>query len=149
MNTCTVECIFPKGTTITAQDNVLILRGKKGDEKIIPITALQSIRMTPPTAMKYGNIYLDILKAPTGSVGFAGVAVNVGNEPIRCIYKKEQSAAAEKLYNYVLGLLSAPVEKVQNPAAFVDELVKLKNLLDQGALSPEEFEIAKKKLLGI
>lgn len=148
MDTYIVECVFPKGATITAQDNVLILRGKKGAEQIIPITALQSIRMTPPTAMKYGNIYLDILKAPTGSIGFAGIAVNVGNEPIQCIYKKEQSAAAEKLYNYVLSLLSAPAEAAPNPAAFVDELVKLKNLLDQGALSPAEFEIAKKKLLG-
>ncbi len=42
----------------------------------------------------------------------------------------------------------APVPAPAAPASWVDELAKLTGLRDAGALSPEEFEAAKRKLLG-
>lgn len=148
MDTYVVECLAPKGT-LTAQGDTLILRSHEGlDHQVVPISALQGIRIKPPTALVRGSLFLDVLKSPVGSVSLgSGFSMNIGNGPIQCVYKKDQSEAAERLYQYVLSRLCAPADTAAPADSFVDELVKLKALLDQGALSQEEFDAAKKKLL--
>lgn len=37
----------------------------------------------------------------------------------------------------------------QNSSIYTDEIVKLKNLLDIGAITPDEYELKKKQMLGI
>lgn len=42
-----------------------------------------------------------------------------------------------------------PVSQVINSASTADELLKFKELLDMGVLTPEEFDVKKKELLGL
>lgn len=145
-----LECCNPPGT-LTAKDNLLIehLNIKNTSDVIRPIATLQKIQLAPPSGLGKGKLFLTFGEAPAGYIGVGGAAIGVGNGPQRFLYKKDQAEAAEQLYQYVLGVMSSTAQDVSKPSNFVDELVKLKTLLDQGALTQEEFEHAKKKLLTI
>ena len=61
----------------------------------------------------------------------------------------EKSALSKKFHDAVTGILpSVKVSKASsNSAGMADELLKLKDLFDQGILSKSEFEAAKHKLI--
>lgn len=146
MATYALECCNPPGT-LTAKDNLLIehLNIKNASDVVRPIASLQKIQLAPPSGLSKGKLFLTFSEVPAGYIGVGNTSVGIGNGPLRFLYTKGQSEAAEQLYQYVLSVMSAA--QTESPSKFVDELVKLKTLLDQGALTQEEFETAKKKLL--
>lgn len=65
-------------------------------------------------------------------------------------YKKELMLKIQKTFedaknNYI----SNASEPTQSQTSAADEIVKYKQLLDQGIITPEEFEAKKKQLLGV
>lgn len=62
------------------------------------------------------------------------------------MYKKKDKEKAEAIRDYINNYIAFPPSS-DNKESFVDELVKLKSLLDSGALSQDEFDVAKQKLL--
>lgn len=150
MPTYVLDCCNPPAT-FTANNNLLIYRVnlKNTSDVVRPISTLRKIQLVPPSGLSKGKLILTFGEVPSGYIGVGNAAIGVGSGPLTYLYKKDQSDAADKLYQYVLGVMSSPVQDTAQPSNFVDELVKLKTLLDQGALTREEFEAAKKKLLAL
>lgn len=145
MEPLTMQCIAPK-CTLMVEGVALISIDKKGQKEVYPFSILQGIRIKAPTALIRGSLELDILKSPTAHLGItAGLSIAIGNEPKTFVYTKDQVESAKAIHEYVVNALASP--KTVDSSSFVDELVKLKGLLDQGALSQEEFDAAKAKLL--
>lgn len=148
-----VELIVPKNSVLIAKDNEIILRDNKGNESATPISILQDIHLIPAKAYTYGKIKLVLDDTAPSSFVHVGFGVMLGlNKEGSLEYSFIQGWAkeAEALYHYVVSVMkgSGGNESVSASAgSFVDELMKLKSLLDQGALSQEEFDQAKKKLL--
>jgi len=63
---------------------------------------------------------------------------------------KKNKTEVEKLQMEMTNIKKAPspVEQKTQPVNVTDELVKLKQLLDAGAITAEEFEAQKKRVLG-
>jgi len=59
---------------------------------------------------------------------------------------KKNKAETEKLETELKSIKNAP-PKQQTPTNVTDELIKLKQLLDTGVITQEEFEIQKKRIL--
>ena len=150
MPTYVLECCNPPAV-LSAKDNLLVyhINLKNTSDVVRPISTLQKIQLVPPSGLSKGKLILTFGGSPSGYIGVGGAAIGVGSGPLTYLYKKDQSESAEQLYQYVLSAISSTAQNAEQPSNFVDELVKLKALLDQGALTQEEFDISKKKLLGV
>lgn len=77
--------------------------------------------------------------------GFPCVCLTVSNGGKSTLYVA--SSDVEKMVDYIKSKLSRPAAaSTISPA---DEIMKYKNLLDCGAITPEEYESKKKQLLGL
>lgn len=148
-----VELMVPKNSVLTVEDEKIICRDNKGSETVTPISILQDIHLIPPKPYTYGKIKLILDNTAPSSyvhVGF-GVTVGLGNEGnLEYSFIQGWAKEAEELYKYVVSVMKGTGSnecESGSSGSFVDELLKLKSLLDQGALSQEEFDQAKKKLL--
>ncbi|MCA0980197.1 SHOCT domain-containing protein [Exiguobacterium aestuarii] len=114
-----------------------------GGDKNIRISSLSGIQIKKP-GLTQGYIQFVF----SGSKDTTGVMDAVRDENSIMFAKKEYDLAL-KLRDHVEELINQPLqtqnETSSNSAA--DELLKLKQLLDAGVLSQEEFETQKVKLL--
>jgi hypothetical protein len=99
---------------------------------------------------------------PGGRECLAGQAGADKDENTITFKSKDQMPDAQKVHDLILELKrkakeppssSGPNDSTRKashgpPASVADELRKLKTLMDEGVLTPEEFEIQKQKLLG-
>jgi len=106
------------------------------DERSIPLESISSINISSKLANSTIEIVSTRNKAIIDNVPMH-VAVEIKNaiENFKAIQKETSSTAA------------APKEKVMYNVA--DEIRELKDLLDDGILTQEEFDAKKKQLLGI
>lgn len=135
-------CASIKGTEqLYLTDKRVVLHEIKGmasnDERSIPLESISSINISSKLANSTIEIVSSGNKAIIDNVPMH-VAVEIKNaiENFKAIEKETSSAPA-----------TAPKEKDMYDVA--DEIRELKDLLDDGILSQEEFDAKKKQLLGI
>ena len=63
--------------------------------------------------------------------------------------KSSDFAECEKAYEYIRERIKHYKQKLYTPSSSLDELKKLKELLDLNIITQEEFEQKKKQLLGL
>ena len=136
------------GYTLRAEGSNLIVEKKKSKETY-PISKIQSFKITKPSLFG-GTVVFTTAQASTGGIGLGfGVSAAVGAEKT-FIYKKSDYEAAQELEKYIATYEeSKATASSGNVVSVVDEIRGLKQLLDEGILTEEEFAAKKKQLLGI
>ncbi|WP_341300447.1 PH domain-containing protein [Lysinibacillus sp. FSL H8-0500] len=133
-------CASVKGTKqLYVTDKRIILHEIKGivsnDERSIPLTSISSINISNKL------VYSTIEIVSTGN------KAKIDDGPAHIVL--EIKAAIENL-KAMAKTSTAPAGKVENDMFDVaDEIRELKDLLDYGILTQEEFDAKKKQLLGI
>lgn len=114
-----------------------------GGDKNIRISSLSGVQVKKP-GLTTGYIQFIF----SGSKDTAGVMDAVKDENSILFVKKEYDLAL-KLRDYVEELLAQPTQQTVAATSIsaADELLKLKQLLDAGILSQDEFDAQKTKLL--
>lgn len=83
--------------------------------------------------------------------GSAGIYVDEITKPFGAAFVSKANAAMEKIRNSQTDRIVSAVQDLSNPQTIsaADEIRKYKELLDMGAITPEEYEMKKKQLLGL
>ena len=118
-------------------------------EKTIPMASIQSVQFRRGGAMLNGFIQFGILGGREGRGGVMGATQDENTVMLRM---GEQSDIGEKIKQYVEGRIlerSNPQQPAVQAVSAADEILKLKQLLDAGILTQDEFDAKKKQLLGI
>lgn len=146
-STITLRCM--NGFTVHIKGSNLIVETKR-EEETFPISKIQSFSLKEPRALTPGTItFRTAQSASTGvSIGF-GVSAAIGAER-NFFFSKTDLETAIRIRDYIsnfdTGSVSAQKETV---VSVVDEIRGLKQLLDEGILTQEEFDAKKKQLLGL
>ena len=134
--------------TVYVVDGKIILQTKK-QEEVIPISKIQSVSIKDPKGIGNGVITLYTAQAATSSLNVGlGVSVAGGAERMIFFYKPE-TETAHKICDYISNYEAAPAAAPEGVVSVVEEIRGLKQLLDEGILTQEEFDAKKKQLLGI
>ncbi len=122
-------------------------------EKGIPFEYILGVEWNKATMFRNGYISLHIEGEIKNMSGLKGAANNASS----LIFFPGANADAEKVVNYLEGIVKANKEKKQHvvvdnqpqtsSGSVADELLKLKELHDAGVLDDEEFKAAKAKIL--
>lgn len=150
MEAIRIEC--SNGYTLETRGGNLVIITKK-EEETVPISRIQSFSIKKP-GLAYGKITFKTAQAQSVGVAFGGIMAGFGAER-EFFYSKGDVAKAEALRDYVQNYSDAPAPAPSAPAAektvvsVVDEIRGLKQLLDEGILTEEEFTAKKKQLLSI
>lgn len=136
------------GYTLRTEGGNLVVE-KKNKRETFPISRIQSFTITKPSIFG-GTVVFTTAQAATGGVGLGfGMAAAVGAEKT-FVFKKNDYEAAQALERYIAGYEESKSETASgNVVSVVDEIRGLKQLLDEGILTEEEFSAKKKQLLGI
>jgi hypothetical protein len=120
-------------------------QGFKG-EKVIPISNIISVQFKLPGLLANGYIQF----ATAGGEGTKGIQEAVSDENTVFFEKKdiEQFSNLKNAIESAMESLSSNQAQASSTPSVADEILKFKQLLDQGVLSEQEFQEAKKKLLG-
>ena len=153
MDSLRLEC--SNGFTLVARDECICIYTKKSEEKI-PCTAIKTVTVKEP-GIAFGKFIFNVDQQNTAGLhlGF-GLMAAIGAER-SFFFKKDDWWTAEKMRDYILEcqkpkpviqqvVASAPAAPVDTT---VDQIRRLKSLLDEGILTQEEFDAKKKKILGI
>ena len=135
-----LECMM--GNTLVADGAVLRISSKKS-ETTIPIRSIVSFEIKEPGIFSNGSIKISVAKQNSGYLAFGGAIAGFGSE-LMLVYDPYYNNTALEIRKYVEEFDSA---ETKHPFSVSDELFKLKELMDQGVLTRDEFEIEKKKLL--
>lgn len=131
-----------------------IAQGLKGDKTFF-YSELSSVEYKKPSV--FANGYIKFITSGTQetaqNIGFFGnttkEAINDPNTLILRSFNKEIPKKSEELYHYILQKIGEYKNyniKSTNISS-ADEILKFKQLLDQGIISQEEFERKKQELL--
>ena len=155
----TYDVILPcsNGFTLCADGANLIVKRNKTTESY-PIAGIQSFAIKKPGFLE-GSVTFTTAQASTGSINLGyGVSAAIGAEKT-FFFKRDDYDTAKDLAEYVTNYgkpeTAAPSAAVPAVApaggvvSVVDEIRGLKQLLDEGILTEEEFTAKKKQLLGI
>ena len=124
-----LRCVSPAGTALSLEEGALVIQGKK-ERRTLPAEDIRQVRLDPPVGLSRGRLR---------------VVTAAGEEEFA--FRKPEYVQAVTLQGALSGLLPRREETPEPPASVADELLKLKSLLDGGALTAQEFEAAKRKLL--
>jgi hypothetical protein len=116
-------------------------------ERTIYISTLTSVQMKSAGAFSPGYI----LFTYAGSKPFMGGIIEATQDPDAFIFDPSsngQVAAFKANVENIMRESRQPIQSPASPVTLADELRKLAELRQQGVLSQEEFDVAKKKLLG-
>ena len=162
-NDVLMELKATNGTIIAYEDRVVISRqtfggifsqGFKGDRTFF-YKDLTSVEYKKPGMI---NGYLQFITAGTisanpgvGLFGTSTQSLKDNNTVILRAFNENVPADSEKLYNLILSKMTEykNISTVASNSSSADELMKFKNLLDQGIINQEEFDAKKKQLLGL
>lgn len=152
----TLQC--SGGCTLKVNETSIIAI-KNERQELIPLSKIQSFHFIEATLYNGGGlIEFKTAQAAEGSIhwGF-GISSNVGATHVYR-YKYKELKNAVQIRDYITSYLNknevpAPQKNVaqddQKIVSVVDEIRGLKNLLDEGILTKEEFDAKKKQLLKI
>ena len=121
-------------------------QGLAGD-KTIPMSAIQSVQFREGGMLTNGFIQFAVLG---GREAHGGVLKATQDENTVMLKMGEQSIIGQQIKEYVekrIIELSKPQTAVVQQASPADEIMKFKQLFDQGIITQEEFEAKKKQLL--
>lgn len=129
-----------------------ITQSLKGDKTFF-YSDLTGVEYRKPTIMANG--YIKFIASGTQetnhSIGKLGMttadAAKDPNALILRAFNKEVPKKSEEIYNYILEKIHEYKEKGTNNISNADEIMKFKQLLDQGIISQEEFDKKKQELL--
>lgn len=113
----------------------LTVKSKKGSISI-PISNIGSVEIKDPPKFGKGTITI----RTTEDNSLFTFAVHIMS------FDPEDLVTAQKIKNYVTNYSPAPISSPAVSAA--DEILKFKQLLDQGIITQSEFDAKKKQLLG-
>lgn len=142
------------GKTITVDDNFVGISQKSmftgTSEKKIPIKQISSVEVKKPGLMS-GYIQIAEIGAQR-SKGFSTGALQAAEDENSVLFNGTTDyEMALKIKGFIEEQMtkSAVSASTPQPASQADEIVKFKNLLDQGIITEEEFTAKKKQILGI
>ena len=145
-----LPCLTPKALAVSGENLVFI--GKKKTVSV-PIRNIASFTLKKPSLGSNGSIIVQLQKGNDSFIGLGGLVVGFGNE-MTAVFKPSYLETAELYEKYVLQKTysaqdAKPAEQNKRSAPMVDDLRALKQLVDEGILTEEEFAAKKKQLLGI
>lgn len=115
----------------------------------IPIKNITAIRFREATMVRSGFIEFTFSGGQEGSSRF-GAAANNENALVFTRQQERDFIKAKKMIEqYKAELEAAPTKEQTISASLADQIRELAKLRDEGVISNDEFETAKKKLLGI
>ena len=116
-----------------------LTQGLKG-EKTIPFESITTVQFKRPGALTSGYIQFGLLG---GNESRSGLIDATKDENTVMFVKKAIEDA-----DFIRGYIEQTKATKTNPQSGLDELRKLKGLLDDGIINSQEFELQKKKILG-
>ncbi|MBR0237370.1 MAG: SHOCT domain-containing protein [Thermoguttaceae bacterium] len=123
-----------------------MLHGLAGT-KTIPIANIQAVQFKEPDAFTVGFIQFTL---PGGIEAKKGLFDAIKDEnTVRFFAHQLETARNMKEYIESCILARNAPQSAPQPISAADEVIKYKQLLDMGAISQEEFDTLKKKLLGL
>jgi len=158
-----VELNIPEHVILEADDNKVIItrkglrsfanRGSNGSQSI-PFSSIIGIDYKPAT-LTAGHIGFTTAAGnqTMGGMGSQGIFANSDYSKANSIVfrSKKANKMIEEIKNRVENYINNPTssDNSVNPVDSLDELPKLKKMLDDGILTQEEFDAKKKQILGI
>lgn len=139
-----LQCLNPE--TLEIRGGNLVFVHKKKNESV-PIQNIASLILKKPSFGTNGTITVQLQKGNDAFVGVGNIGIGLGSELV-AIFKKEQWELAQ-LYEKYINNYSARTVQTQNSVPTVNDLRALKQLVDEGVLTEEEFTAKKRQLLGI
>lgn len=142
-----LPCITPKALKLTSSSLIFI---EKKRNTTIPIQSIASFSNKKPSFMSNGMITIKLKKGSDSFVDIGGFGVGFGSE-MTAVYKPEYAELAGIYEKQVANWNSNPAPACQPDIAVptINDLRALKQLVDEGVLTEEEFTAKKKQLLGI
>lgn len=135
---------------VIKHSGVLNFMSKNGlnGEKRINYTSISSIECRKATTMAAGFIQFSIMGTGIGG----GLNAAAGDEN-SILFNATNNNLIQQIIEYVekrrLEISAPKTQQVVQAASSADELLKFKQLLDQGIITQEEFDAKKKQLLGL
>lgn len=142
-----VQC--SNGFTLYVEKSNLTIVAKRTEETI-PISKIQSFSLKMPGAIKPGMIVFRTAQAASSglNLGF-GVGVALGAEK-SFFFSSSEAENAVLLRDHIINFDNRKEQELDGKVvSIVDEIRGLKELLDEGILTQDQFEAKKKQLLGI
>ncbi len=142
-----LPCVSPKALKLTDSSLIFV---EKRKNTTIPIQSIASFSNKKPSFMTNGTITVKLNKGNDTFIGTGLGSIGFGGE-MSAIYKPEYTELAELYEKRIANWNSTPAP-AQQPAASapsINDLRALKQLVDEGVLTEEEFAAKKKQLLGI
>lgn len=147
------------GSTLTVYDDCVsfkhkgalgfLTKGIQGERKLY-YSQISSVQFKDSNKLTSGFIEFYLIGHDSKQGG--GLFKGTQNENRFYFYNKSQSIM-EEAYKYIQKRIIDSQTQTQNVVvsndSSADEIVKFKNLLDQGIITQEEFEFKKKQLLGL
>ena len=118
-------------------------QGIKGD-KVIPVSNIISVQFKIP-----GKLFNGYIQFATASGENSKSMMSATSDENSVFFEKKQLESFETIRNAVEAAITSQssAQGSTNFLSTADEILKLKQLLDQGILTEEEFKQAKKNLL--
>lgn len=114
-------------------------------QKTIPMDSIMSVQFRAATSLVNGFIQFGIL----GGRESRGGVVNAVDDENSVMFRESSNNEARKVKDYIESIILNRNKNSGGAVQFspADELRKFKELLDMGAITQEEFDTAKKKIL--
>ncbi|MDF2984936.1 MAG: hypothetical protein K0R50_446 [Eubacterium sp.] len=145
----TLHCM--NGFTLFTKGENLIVTTKRAEE-IFPISKIQSFILKEPRTLSPGSILFRTAQSSSAgiNIGF-GIGVALGAEKT-FFFQKSDFETAKNLRDYISDYgkkSSGEVTNGKTVVSVVDEIRGLRDLLDEGILTQDEFDAKKKQLLSL
>ncbi|MCL2588370.1 MAG: SHOCT domain-containing protein [Oscillospiraceae bacterium] len=125
-----------KGDQRVRVEGSSVFHTKRGHDTVIPITNITSVTIQPPFAWENSRIIIDTPQRFGGMVAFA-------------LQNQDDLPYAQNIQKYIAEFQANAETPNEEPVLCkLDQIAKLKALLDDGAINAEEFEKLKKELIG-
>lgn len=141
--------VFDNRIVITRKGVLGFLTHGGAGERTIPFSSITGIQIKPAGMLTNGFIQF----AVKGSIERRGGVMNAADDENAIVYVKSYNNLASEIKAFIEDkIFNAPAFPTMPPvpaSSPVDEVLKLKQLLDAGVLSQEEFDKKKKEILGL
>lgn len=143
---------FMLGMSLEATENYVLIKDKKR-EQIIPYDKIISVSLKPPGLMSRGMLTVStsypkqgLFEIPDTNSIIGAHGTNISFVHIGDFFE------VERIQAFINDILKNPKPKeshISNSESSLDEIKKLKELLDIGAITQDEFDTKKKQLLNL
>ena len=133
--------VFGKGgLSIRVEDSVVIQTKKNGQKKTVSIQSIESVTIDPPRTLNAGRIVIRTANALDGIL-------------VAHFATSDEYPYAENIKEYITEFQANANNSISDPSSTpaickLDQIAKLKALLDDNAITEDEFETLKKELIG-